>query len=103
MKNYPISRSSNTLKVEKTRRLSIEKDLRARAVRTDSLAEGNDAPKTENLRQRWQKNNGTQSKTWAQYLVSLLDWVEGVKYVRLKHDSTTLIKVKYSRYFDLRN
>ena len=62
--------------MEKTRRLSIEKDLRARAVRTDSLAEGNDAPKTENLRQRWQKINGTQSKTWAQYLVSLLDWVE---------------------------
>ena len=76
--------------MEKTRRLSIEKDLRARAVRTDSLAEGNDAPKTENLRQRWQKIYGTQSKTWAQYLVSLLDWVEGVRSVRLKHDSTIL-------------
>ena len=87
--------------MEKTRRLSIEKDLRARAVRTDSLAEGNDAPKTENLRQKWQKINGTQSKTWAQYLVSLLDWVEGVKSVRLKHDSTTLSR--YILYSDLPN
>ena len=69
----PRSRSSNTLKVEKTRRLSIEKDLRARAVRADSLAEGQDAPKTENLRQRWLKDDWakSQSETWAQYLVSL--------------------------------
>ena len=79
--------------MEKTRRLSIEKDLRARAVRTDSLAEGHDAPKTENLRQRWQKNNREQSKTWAQYLVSLLDWVEGVESLRLKHDLTTRSKM----------
>ena len=59
--------------MEKTRRLSIEKDLRARAVRADSLAEDQDAPKTENLRQRWLKDNGSQSKSlyWAQYLVSL--------------------------------
>ena len=72
-KNDPRSRSSNTLKVEKTRRLSIEKDLRARAVRADSLAEGQDAPKTENLRQRWLKDDWakSQSETWAQYLVSL--------------------------------
>ena len=74
MQNDPRSVSSNALKVAKTRRLSIEKDLRARAVRADVAgATGQDAPKTENLRQRWQTEYRAQLlPIIAQYRVSLL-------------------------------